>query len=42
MGLRYFSDAPLFLAGAVSVAMAGVLMMLPLLWAWRSLAQPNR
>ncbi len=33
MGLRYFSDAPLFLAGAVSIAVAGLLMLLPLLWA---------
>jgi hypothetical protein len=39
MGLRYFSGAPLFLAGAVSVTVAGLLMMLPLLWAWRDIAR---
>jgi hypothetical protein len=38
MGLRYFVDAPLFLAGAVSVTVAGLLMTLPLLWAWRDIA----
>jgi hypothetical protein len=38
MGLRYFVDAPLFLAGAVSVTVAGLLMLLPLLWAWRDIA----
>ncbi|HXO20499.1 MAG TPA: hypothetical protein VOA87_11315 [Thermoanaerobaculia bacterium] len=37
MGLRYFADAPLFLAGALSVAIAGLLMILPLLWAWRDI-----
>src|SRR5258708_6064697 len=39
MGIRYFSGAPLFLAGAVSVTVAGLLMMLPLLWAWRDIAR---
>jgi hypothetical protein len=42
MGLRYFSDAPLFVAGTVSVALAGLVMMLPLLWAWRGLSAANR
>jgi hypothetical protein len=41
MGLRYFSGAPLFVAGAVSVTVAGLLMMLPLLWAWRDTARPS-
>jgi hypothetical protein len=40
MGLRYFADAPLFLAGTVAVAAAGLLMLLPLLWARRDLKQP--
>ena len=39
MGFGYFSGAPLFLAGAVSIAVAGLLMMLPLLWAWRGIAR---
>ena len=39
MGIRYFSGAPLFLAGAVSVTVAGLLMMLPLLWARRDIAR---
>jgi hypothetical protein len=38
MGLGYFSGAPLFLAGAVSVLVAGLLMILPLCWAWRDTA----
>ena len=37
MGLRYFSGAPLFLAGALSVTAAGLLMMALLLWAWRDI-----
>lgn len=41
MGLQYFSDAPLFLAGAVSVVVAGLFMMLPLSWVWRDTAQPT-
>ncbi len=41
MGVRYFSDAPLFLAGAVSVAVAGLLMMVPLLWARSGLSRPK-
>ena len=41
MGLRYFSGAPLFLAGAVSVLVAGLLMIVPLFWAWRDTAAPN-
>jgi len=36
MGLQYFS-APLFLAGAVSITVAGLLMMLPLLWTKRDI-----
>jgi len=32
MGLRYFADAPLFLAGAVSVTAAGPFMLAALLW----------
>ena len=39
MGIRYFSGAPLFLAGAMSVTVAGLLMLLPLLWARRDIAQ---
>lgn len=39
LGIRYFSGAPLFLAGAVSVTVAGLLMTLPLLWAWRDIAR---
>jgi hypothetical protein len=42
MGLRYFSDAPLFLAGAVSITVAGLIMMLALLWVRSDMAQPNR
>jgi hypothetical protein len=38
MGFRYFSGAPLFLAGALSVTAAGLLMMVPLLWARRDIA----
>ena len=38
MGTRYFSGAPLFLAGTMSITVAGLLMMLPLLWAWRDIA----
>jgi hypothetical protein len=38
MGLQYFSEAPLFVAGAMSVVVAGLLMMLPLLWVWRDTA----
>ncbi len=37
MGLRYFSDAPLFVAGAASVTVAGLVMLVPLLWAWRDI-----
>ena len=40
MGLGYFS-APLFLAGAVSITVAGLLMMLPLLWARRDIERPS-
>lgn len=39
MGTRYFFGAPLFFAGAVSVTVAGLLMMLPLLWARRDIAR---
>jgi hypothetical protein len=39
MGIRYFYGAPLFLAGAVSVTVAGLVMMLPLLWARRDIAR---
>jgi hypothetical protein len=42
MGLRYFSGAPLLVAGAVSISAAGLFMMLPLLWARRDIALPNR
>jgi hypothetical protein len=42
MGIRYFSGAPLFLAGAVSVTVAGLLMMLPLLWARRDIARSKK
>ena len=38
MGLGYFSGAPLFAAGALSIAVAGLLMLLPLVWAWRDIA----
>jgi hypothetical protein len=38
MGVRYFADAPLFLAGALSVTAAGLFMVLALLWARRDLA----
>jgi hypothetical protein len=38
MGLGYFADAPLFLAGAVSITAAGLLMLLPLVWARRAIA----
>lgn len=41
MGLRYFSGAPLFLAGAVSVLAAALLMLLPLFCAWRDTASLN-
>jgi hypothetical protein len=41
MGFKYFSRAPLFLAGAVSITVAGLLMMLPLLWVRRNMAPPN-
>jgi len=42
MGLRYFSDAPLFVAGAASVTAAGLVMLLPLIWAWRATAPAKR
>lgn len=35
MGFQYFSGAPLFVAGVVSVTVAGLLMILPLLWTRR-------
>ena len=38
MGLAYFNGAPLFVAGALSIAAAGLLMLLPLVWAWRDFA----
>ena len=41
MGFRLISDAPLFLAGAVSVTVAALLMILPLLWAWRDVGRPG-
>ena len=34
MGLRYFSDAPLFAAGAGSIVAAGLLVVVPVLWTW--------
>jgi hypothetical protein len=37
MGLRYFADAPLFVAGALSVTAAGLVMLAPLVWAWRDI-----
>ena len=42
MGWGYFSGAPLFLAGAVSIAVAGLLMVLPLLWVWRDATGSTR
>jgi hypothetical protein len=39
MGFRYFSGAPLFLAGAASVTVAALLMIVPLLWAWRDVGR---
>lgn len=41
MGLRYFADAPLFVAGAVSVSAAGMLMILSLSWARHAIVRPN-
>src|SRR5207302_2735325 len=41
MGLGYFADAPLFLAGALSITAAGLLMLLPLLWAQRDSSSPS-
>jgi hypothetical protein len=38
MGLQYFSGAPLFMGGAASVVVAGLLMIVPLFWAWRDTA----
>ncbi len=38
MGVRYFAGAPLFIAGALSIAAAGIFMLLALLWARRDLA----
>jgi len=37
MGLGYFADAPLFLAGALSITAAGLLMLLPLVRARRDI-----
>jgi hypothetical protein len=37
MGVRYFAGAPLFVAGALSVTAAGVLMLFALLWVRRDL-----
>jgi hypothetical protein len=42
MGLRYFRGAPLFVVGTAAVAIAGLLMMLPLVTVGRSLLQPDR
>ena len=39
MGLGYFSGAPLFLAGALSVTIAALLMLLTLLWARKAILQ---
>jgi len=39
MGLRYFGDAPLFVAGAASVTAAGLCMVLALLWARRDIGE---
>ena len=39
MGVQYFAGAPLFLAGALSVTVAGVFMLLALVWARRDLAR---
>ena len=41
MGFRYFADAPLFLAGAISVTAAGLFMVLALLWARRDIVGLN-
>jgi hypothetical protein len=38
MGVGYFTDAPLFLAGALSISAAGLLMLLPLLRARRDIS----
>ena len=37
MGVRYFAGAPLFIAGALSIAAAGIFMLLALLLARRDL-----
>jgi len=42
MDPRYFSGAPLLLAGAVSVVVARLLMILPLFWASRDTPPQNR
>ena len=42
MGLRYFSGAPLLVAGALSISIAGLCMMLPLLRARRDIALSSR
>jgi hypothetical protein len=41
VGLGYFADAPLFLAGALSITAAGLLMLLPLVWARRDILRPE-
>lgn len=38
MGFGYFAGAPLFLAGALSVTAAALLMLLSLLWARKAIA----
>jgi hypothetical protein len=40
MGLGYFASAPLLIAGAVSITAAGLLMLLPLVWARRDILPP--
>ena len=42
LGLGYFAGAPLFVAGALSVTAAGLLMLLPLLWVRKAVLQRNR
>jgi hypothetical protein len=42
MGLRYFSGAPLLVAGAASISGAGLLMLAPLVWVRRDLQRPNQ
>jgi hypothetical protein len=42
MGFGYFADAPLFLAGALSVTAAALLMLLSLLWARKAIVHDRK